>query len=924
MNFSSLNDNFLANSIQNKIIAALAVMFGLLALTVVLNFNAFGSLDGSAPMVNQAGAQRMRTFKTATLANEFNRADAAARPAIAEELNATIGQFDQVQAGLAAGDAQFNLSGTSDQGIIDQLAVVNDQWTVYKSNLETVLGSDTEAMEALGRVNGSVGSVFSNAAAVVGAQNSSQVSAIDIDQAGAQRMRVFRMAFEANSFADASAGEKPELAAGLRSTMADFEAVQAGLRSGDTARGLKGTSDTAILAKLDDVDATYVQFEHDLELILNQGSDSETALIDLDHRANGLFGTTAATVTTMNTSQVSLVDLDSAGGQRMRAYRVAYLANEYLAAETDAERADISEELWAQADTFDAVQAGLRSGDPSRGLLGTSNPAVLSTLDSVDTVWADYKADLHAVETFDPSVLDALSALSASAPALFGQANTNVSLVSDEAQGVVSDLKRLEIILIIISLFVLAGIIWFVKKTIVNALIRVAEAAQMMSTQAIPQLVTSLGTVESGDLGARVNFDLKRVDNSSKDEVGQIANAFNDMSDKLDEAGESFNRMVAGVADVIGEVTNTAGELASASAELASSAGQAGDGTNGIATAAQEIASGSVDQRNGVEETMGAVTQLASAIDSVSEGSRQQTQSINIATEIVSQVSSGSEEVATNAQAATDGARAANEAAEGGLATVRQTVEGMERITSAVESAAVEIRALGEQSAEIGKIIGVIDDIAAQTNLLALNAAIEAARAGEQGRGFAVVADEVRTLAERVTDATKEISDLIQGVQNGVERSVLAAEQAGGEVEAGSALATSSGEALEEIQGAVSGVTSQIEQISAAAEQVSASADEMVRTIETVKTITEQNTTAADQMSTSSTEVQKSIDGISSVTEQASAAAQQMSASSEEVGAQVQEVVASSQTLSSMADGLKSLVQRFKLTSDSGSAPQVS
>jgi hypothetical protein len=181
VNFTSLNDNFLANSIQNKIIAALAVMFGLLVLTVVLNFNAFGSLDGSAPMVNQAGAQRMRTFKTATLANEFNRSDAASRPAVAEELNATISQFDQVQAGLSAGDAQFNLSGTSNQGINDQLAVVNAQWADYKANIETVLGSDTAAVEALGRVNGSVSDVFSAAAAVVGAQNTSQISAIDID-----------------------------------------------------------------------------------------------------------------------------------------------------------------------------------------------------------------------------------------------------------------------------------------------------------------------------------------------------------------------------------------------------------------------------------------------------------------------------------------------------------------------------------------------------------------------------------------------------------------------------------------------------------------------------------------------------------------------------------------------------------------------
>ena len=242
----------------------------------------------------------------------------------------------------------------------------------------------------------------------------------------------------------------------------------------------------------------------------------------------------------------------------------------------------------------------------------------------------------------------------------------------------------------------------------------------------------------------------------------------------------------------------------------------------------------------------------------------------------------------------------------------------MARITGAVESAAKQIESLGEQSAEIGKIISVIDDIAAQTNLLALNAAIEAARAGEQGRGFAVVADEVRTLAERVTGATKEIASLIEGVQAGVDESVRATEQAGAEVQAGSELTTKSGEALEEIQKAVSGVSNQIEQISAAAEQVSASADEMVKTIATVSEVTEQNMAATEQMTASSDGVKQSMGSVASITEQSSAAAQEMSASSEEVGAQVEEVVASSQSLAQMATSLKETVARFRLDSSEG------
>ena len=108
---------------------------------------------------------------------------------------------------------------------------------------------------------------------------------------------------------------------------------------------------------------------------------------------------------------------------------------------------------------------------------------------------------------------------------------------------------------------------------------------------------------------------------------------------------------------------------------------------------------------------------------------------------------------------------------------VDQTIQGMEKISTAVDAAFKQIAQLGTQSEEIGKIVAVIDDIAAQTNLLALNAAIEAARAGEQGRGFAVVADEVRGLAERVTQATTEIATLIDSIQKGVNESINAVEK---------------------------------------------------------------------------------------------------------------------------------------------------
>jgi methyl-accepting chemotaxis protein len=146
----------------------------------------------------------------------------------------------------------------------------------------------------------------------------------------------------------------------------------------------------------------------------------------------------------------------------------------------------------------------------------------------------------------------------------------------------------------------------------------------------------------------------------------------------------------------------------------------------------------------------------------------------------------------------------------------------MQQIAERVKGLSSTVELLGQRSDQIGEIIGTIEDIADQTNLLALNAAIEAARAGEQGRGFAVVADEVRALAERTTRATREIGDMIKAIQSETRGVVSAMEQGVSEVESGTSEATRSSEALREILDQVNAVSSQITQIASAAEEQTA------------------------------------------------------------------------------------------------------
>ena len=485
--------------------------------------------------------------------------------------------------------------------------------------------------------------------------------------------------------------------------------------------------------------------------------------------------------------------------------------------------------------------------------------------------------------------------------------------------GPVNSLRNTVIVVAFILIAIAAALAVWLARGITQPLVKIGGVLQGLATQSLPALSAVTRAVGDGDLTRRADMTIQRADVASRDEIGQMADAFNAVADELEKVGSGVNEMTDGLGNVIGEVTDAATKLADSSGELASAADEAGQGVSGIAESATQVASGSQNQASAVVETTSAMDQLGEAIDSISEGSERQADAINEATSKMGQVASGAAAVKDNAAAAQEGAEASDAAAQNGLQTVGKTVDGMERITGAVKSAAEEIESLGKQSSEIGNIVGTIDDIAAQTNLLALNAAIEAARAGEQGRGFAVVADEVRTLAERVTDATKEISILVERVQQGVEESIKATELATTQVAEGSELASEAGKALDEIREAGAGVSEKIQQISEAAIEVATSSEDMARAMETVNEVTEENVTATQQMGDNRVLVTTSVESISTVTEQSSAATQEMSASTEQVGAQVQQVVASTQTLSDMAAGLSKSVERFNLEDDSGS-----
>jgi len=441
---------------------------------------------------------------------------------------------------------------------------------------------------------------------------------------------------------------------------------------------------------------------------------------------------------------------------------------------------------------FSQMLEGLRNGNEELGIAAVKNAAALSALEQSQAQWATMKKDVDAILASSRNLFAAQSSAAAITGGSTKMLDDSKKLFEAfSAFGSVRDTRLfpnlwlgvLSGALLVISII---GLVWsMVRARSREQDLRLQTQVEFNSRnqQAIMRLLDEISSLGEGDLTVKASV--------TEDMTGAIADAINYAVDELRHLVATINDTSAKVAVSSQETQATAMQLAEAAGHQASQ----------ITTASERI------------------NEIAASIEQVSRNSTE------------------SAEVAQ---------RSVVIAAEG-AGVVRETIQGMDQIRDQIQETSKRIKRLGESSQEIGSIVELINDISEQTNILALNAAVQAASAGEAGRGFAVVADEVQRLAERTSGATRRIEGLVQTIQADTNEAVSSMEQTTSEVVSGARLAEDAGTALTEIERVSNALNNLIKNISIAAHQQSAAATDITQTMDVIRKITGQTSQGAGQ-----------------------------------------------------------------------------
>ena len=392
---------------------------------------------------------------------------------------------------------------------------------------------------------------------------------------------------------------------------------------------------------------------------------------------------------------------------------------------------------------------------------------------------------------------------------------------------------------------------------------------------------------ETGDLDHQV--DIQRAD-----EIGDLARTFGNMVSYLKEMATVSEAIARGELNVQVHPRSSRDTLANAFMKMVDglrllvsnvrdSASQVSSGSNQVASASEESAKLSVQASSSIDEVTSTMHEMSVNVQNMVKSTQMQASSVSETSSSIDEMVASIQRVADTAKVLLDISQRSREEVQAGIATMQKTTEGLNRINDSIESSAGIIDVLGTRADDIGKIVEVIDDLAEQTNLLALNAAIEAARAGEHGLGFAVVAEEVRKLAEKSASSTKEISELIASIQKEARRAVENMDKSTTIVNEGLSLGGDLNGALKKISNVVTEVFKFAQEIGAATNEQSHGSSQIAKATTRLNELTHEINSAVEEQASGAQAVVMAMERMRELVQRFTSGSTELAASAEQM-----------------------------------------